>query len=341
MVTNENDQLVDAVHYFPFGEVWLEERPSSLPEEYFFTAKELDPETGFYDFGARYLDPRFSKWMSADPALGQYLPGGSNAAASLSSIGGVFQPKNLALYGYGHYNPPTLIDPNGGQVAVPMPGGVPVPILPETIPGTPQHKNWAEPASQWVWRAFNNIWEMAHGPTESPHKKIIREVRAGWEDYKRRLHNGPPEPLDPRSGGLVIMAAIVKYYNIPNSPSPTQAPGLPEYKDRGPTTGVLRINGVDYTLTSGYEGPSSMLPDTGNPGMNFNIRSHVESHAAAIMRETGAKEATLYLNRDPCSGSYGGCHEMLERMLPPNATLWVESPGNPFPGQPYVGTGPR
>jgi hypothetical protein len=29
----------------------------------------------FYDFGARYLDPRFSKWMTADPALGSYLAG--------------------------------------------------------------------------------------------------------------------------------------------------------------------------------------------------------------------------------------------------------------------------
>jgi RHS repeat-associated protein len=83
MVTNENSQLVDAIHYFPFGEVWLEERPSSLPADYFFTAKEFDPETGFYDFGARYLDPRFSKWMTADPALGSYLPGAGNANASL------------------------------------------------------------------------------------------------------------------------------------------------------------------------------------------------------------------------------------------------------------------
>jgi len=45
MVTNEHSQLVDALHYFPFGEVWLEERPASLPADYFFTAKEFDPET--------------------------------------------------------------------------------------------------------------------------------------------------------------------------------------------------------------------------------------------------------------------------------------------------------
>jgi RHS repeat-associated protein len=337
MVTSEVGQLVDHILYFPFGEVWVDERPNSFPTEYLFTAKEFDPETGFYNFGARYLNPRFSTWMSADPALAAYLPAEGNAAASLPSIGGVLQPKNLALYGYGHYNPTTLIDPNGGQVAVPMPGGVPVPILPETIPGTPQNKNWAEPTSQWAMRAFNNIWEMAQRPTESPHQRIIREMRAGWEDYKRRLDNGPPEPLDPRSAGAVMLLAIAKYYNLPNSPSLRGRPDLPEYKGKQ-TTGVLRIDGVDYKLESGYGGPSSMLPDKGNPGMNFNIRSHVEAHAAAIMRQTGAKEATLYLNRDPCPG-IRGCGAMLESMLPPRARLWVESPGNPFPGRPYVGTG--
>jgi RHS repeat-associated protein len=112
-VTNENSQLADAIHYFPFGEVWLEERPASLPEEFFFTAKEFDPETGFYYFGARYLDPRFSKWMTADPALGRYLPDAANPTAVLPSLGGVMQPMNLGLYGYAFQNPSTRRDPNG------------------------------------------------------------------------------------------------------------------------------------------------------------------------------------------------------------------------------------
>jgi RHS repeat-associated protein len=127
MVTNENSQLVDAIHYFPFGEVWLEERPSSLPADYFFTAKEFDPETGFYNFGARYLDPRFSKWMTADPALGDYMPGAGKTVAyqspslankwrsypDLPGMGGTFQPQNMAAYAFSHSNPATLTDPNG------------------------------------------------------------------------------------------------------------------------------------------------------------------------------------------------------------------------------------
>src|SRR5262249_26414202 len=114
MVANQNSQMVDAVHYFPFGEVWFEEVPSALSAgDYFFTAKEFDPETGFYDFGARYLDPRFSKWMTADPALASYLPGAGETGVSLPAMGGAFQPANLALYGYSHNNPATLRDPNG------------------------------------------------------------------------------------------------------------------------------------------------------------------------------------------------------------------------------------
>jgi RHS repeat-associated protein len=117
-VTNEKSQLVDALHYFPFGEVWLEERPSSLPADYFFTAKEFDPETGFYDFGARYLDPRFSKWMTADPALGSYLPSAANPNAALPGLGGVMQPRNLGLYSYAFHNPSTLRDRNGKWLGV-------------------------------------------------------------------------------------------------------------------------------------------------------------------------------------------------------------------------------
>jgi RHS repeat-associated protein len=118
--------------------VWLDERPASLPVPYLFTAKEFDPETGFYDFGARYLDPRFSKWMSADPALGSYLPGTGAAVGyqspalanawrghpDLRGLGGTFTPPNLALYGYGHQNPATFWDPDGEEPLVCTPENV-------------------------------------------------------------------------------------------------------------------------------------------------------------------------------------------------------------------------
>ena len=130
IVTSETGQLLEHIHYFPYGEVWLDENPNSAPVPYLFTAKELDPETGFYDFGARYLDPRFSKWMSTDPALEKYLPDAGRSVpfviASLASkwrsrpdlpgLGGAYEPTNLAPYGYSHANPATLRDPDGNWV---------------------------------------------------------------------------------------------------------------------------------------------------------------------------------------------------------------------------------
>ena len=41
---------------------------------YKFTAKEMDEETGLYYYGARYLDAKYSRWMSADPAVSDYIP---------------------------------------------------------------------------------------------------------------------------------------------------------------------------------------------------------------------------------------------------------------------------
>ena len=63
----------------------------------------------------------------------------------------------------------------------------------------------------------------------------------------------------------------------------------------------------------------------GTPGINGNIKSHVEAHAAAIMREQGLSEATLYINRVPCPGKIG-CDAMLPRMLPEGARLRVIGP---------------
>ncbi len=98
MVTNESAQLREHILYFPFGEVWVEENSGAIRQDFFFTAKELDPETKFYDFGARYLNPRFSKWMSADPA--------DRISASAPII-------TLNPYQYGRHNPARFFDPTG------------------------------------------------------------------------------------------------------------------------------------------------------------------------------------------------------------------------------------
>jgi RHS repeat-associated protein len=84
-----------------------------------FAGKERDPETGLYYFGARYLDPRASRWLSGDPALGEYVPEApvSEEArkrnGNMPGMGGVFNYVNLHVYHYAGNNPVKYTDPDG------------------------------------------------------------------------------------------------------------------------------------------------------------------------------------------------------------------------------------
>lgn len=81
------------------------------------------------------------------------------------------------------------------------------------------------------------------------------------------------------------------------------------------------------------------------PGMNGNIVSHVEAHAAALMRTQGMDEATLFINRMPCSGG-NGCLANISQMVPAGKTLNIfvmeEGSSGPFTDWIHVtGTGPQ
>lgn len=68
------------------------------------TAKELDEETGLYYYGSRFLDPKYSMWISTAPVLGEYIPQAPvNDEAkqnnqNLPGMGGIFNPTNTNLW---------------------------------------------------------------------------------------------------------------------------------------------------------------------------------------------------------------------------------------------------
>jgi RHS repeat-associated protein len=105
----------------PYGELWIEKAStaSNIDIAYRFTGKERDEETGLYYYGARYLDSKASRWLSADPAAGDYVPGAPvddearKRNQSLPGMGGVFNVVNLHLYHYAGNNPVKYTDPDG------------------------------------------------------------------------------------------------------------------------------------------------------------------------------------------------------------------------------------
>ncbi|MBY0486819.1 MAG: hypothetical protein K2P85_06505 [Flavobacteriaceae bacterium] len=91
----------------PFGETMAQQLGSNYYNSpYKFNGKELDEETGFYYYSARYYDPRISIWQSVDP-LAAHSP-------------------NFNPYVYCNQNPIRYIDPTGMS----------------TEEGDPPKKNW-------------------------------------------------------------------------------------------------------------------------------------------------------------------------------------------------------
>ena len=102
-----------------YDEEWIDWKNPNLPGDntpFRFTGKEMDQETGLYYYGARYLDPKTSRWLSGDPAMGEYVPSAGQDASKLSGMGGVYNTVNLHTYHYAANNPVRYVDPMGRDI---------------------------------------------------------------------------------------------------------------------------------------------------------------------------------------------------------------------------------
>jgi RHS repeat-associated protein len=122
LVTDGKGEIYEHLEYTPYGELWVDHAVSGVGDNgtpFRFTGKEMDAETGLYYYGARYLDPRTGRWLSVDPAMGEYIPlapisdNARKYNGSLPGMGGIFNIVNLHVYHYAGNNPVVMVDPDG------------------------------------------------------------------------------------------------------------------------------------------------------------------------------------------------------------------------------------
>ena len=99
-LTDETGAETQQLVYLPFGEDWVDMKYNTSQYEtpYKFNGKEKDQETGYNYFGARYLNPTLSIWLSVDPLSDKY--------------------PHLTSYNYCANNPVMLIDPDGRKIVI-------------------------------------------------------------------------------------------------------------------------------------------------------------------------------------------------------------------------------
>jgi RHS repeat-associated protein len=98
-VTNATGSSLDEnLDYYPFGGL-APTSTDSVPQNYKFTGKERDAESGLDNFGARYYGSNLSRFVSPDPVQ--------------IKANRLLNPQRLNLYGYAVNNPLVNIDPDG------------------------------------------------------------------------------------------------------------------------------------------------------------------------------------------------------------------------------------
>ncbi len=71
-ITYTDGSVTQHMQNLPFGEPFIDQRATSYDIRYKFTGKEMDSETGYQYFGARYYSPKISVWLSVDPMSNKY-----------------------------------------------------------------------------------------------------------------------------------------------------------------------------------------------------------------------------------------------------------------------------
>ena len=93
LVLKEDGNVSQRTEYYGFGLPIFKDTSSVATNKYLYNGKEQQPQTKWFDYGARMYDPTIGRWMTIDP---------------LSE-----QSRRWSPYNYVYNNPLRFIDPDG------------------------------------------------------------------------------------------------------------------------------------------------------------------------------------------------------------------------------------
>jgi len=94
--TDTSGDMLEYVDYYPYGATRSEVSSEGYENDYKFTGKEQDEDTGLYYYEARYYDADIGRFVSVDPWAGD-----------------ISDPQSLNKYSYVKNNPLKYVDPEG------------------------------------------------------------------------------------------------------------------------------------------------------------------------------------------------------------------------------------
>jgi RHS repeat-associated protein len=109
VITDYQGAIYKEIYLTAYGEEFVNRGDTLKKITADFTGKPYDSETKMHYFGARYYDSKTSRWVSPDPAYGEYLN-------SDKGMGGIYNPVNSQVYHYAGNNPLKYVDPDGNEL---------------------------------------------------------------------------------------------------------------------------------------------------------------------------------------------------------------------------------
>jgi RHS repeat-associated protein len=234
-MTDGSGSTVWRADYRPFGEEQI--ITETVSNDYQFTGKEKDEETGLHYFGARYMDSKIGRFLSPDP-VGAVDPRTGDINGKV-----LRNPQRINIYAYGLNNPYRYIDPDGNEEYNIADGPIFVDRIKKSLTNPSMFRDFLKDPFQLLPSppSFDeNVREIGKGiigdsgQSVSPERFVPTNVADNRRLFMGWLHSksNPDRPLTKEQAREVVETA--KKQNIPVRYTPADSEGHETRKWKGP-----------------------------------------------------------------------------------------------------------